>query len=106
MFTLFKSRTIRFGVFEWDEKKSQENFKKHKIEFFDAISVFLDPHLVIAMDELHSERESRFFAVGAIENKVVTVRFTYRQNLVRIFGAGFWRKGKRLYEKEKRKKKN
>lgn len=30
----------------------------------------------------------------------MTVRFTYRQNRIRIIGAGYWRKGRDVYEKE------
>jgi hypothetical protein len=30
----------------------------------------------------------------------LTVRFTYRQGVIRIFGAGYWRRGKQLYERE------
>jgi hypothetical protein len=26
------------------------------------------------------------------------VRFTYRGSVIRIFGAGYWRKGKQIYE--------
>jgi hypothetical protein len=28
------------------------------------------------------------------------VRFTYRRGLIRIIGAGYWRKGKQIYERE------
>ena len=31
---------------------------------------------------------------------VMTVRFAYRSGVVRIIGAGYWRKGKAVYEKE------
>jgi hypothetical protein len=31
---------------------------------------------------------------------IVTDRFTYRRNVIRIFGAGYWRKGKRIYERQ------
>jgi uncharacterized protein len=30
----------------------------------------------------------------------MTVRFTYRDDVIRIIGAGYWRKGKSIYEKE------
>jgi len=39
------------------------------------------------------------FEVGRVEGAVVTVRFTWRNRKVRIFGAGYWRKGKAIYEK-------
>jgi len=31
---------------------------------------------------------------------VLTVRFTYRDGIIRIIGAGYWRKGKTVYEQE------
>ena len=34
-----------------------------------------------------------------IKNKICTVRFTYRNGCIRIFGAGYWRQGKKDYEK-------
>jgi hypothetical protein len=30
----------------------------------------------------------------------MTVRFTYRKDLIRILGAGYWRKGKKIYEQQ------
>lgn len=33
-------------------------------------------------------------------DKIITVRFTYRDGQVRIFGAGYWRKGKMYYEEK------
>jgi hypothetical protein len=37
---------------------------------------------------------------GKVEEHIVTVRFTYRNYKIRIIGAGYWRKGKKIYEKE------
>ena len=31
---------------------------------------------------------------------MLTVRFTYRNRVIRIIGAGYWRKGKRIHEQE------
>jgi len=28
----------------------------------------------------------------------LTVRFTYRGSVIRIIGAGYWRKGRKIYE--------
>ncbi len=44
--------------------------------------------------------EERYYCFGKIHNYVVTVRFTYRNNKIRIIGEGYWRKGKTIYEKE------
>ena len=37
---------------------------------------------------------------GMVQGGVMTVRFTYRAQVIRIFGAGYWRKGKAIYERE------
>jgi uncharacterized DUF497 family protein len=85
--------------FEWDEKKNTENRRKHEVSFETAQYVFLDSNRVIAEDISHGGDEKRFFCFGKVKGGVMTVRFTYRDNRIRIFGAGFWRKGKNFYEK-------
>ena len=92
-------KTSQFGSFEWDPEKEKHNVAKHGLSFTEAIDAFLDPRRVIAVDDAHSEEEPRFFCVGMIEKKIATVRFTMRTRKVRIIGAGYWRKGKAVYEK-------
>jgi len=84
----------------WDDCKSSANFAKHHVSFFEAQLAFADPHRVIARDLAHSETEERFYCFGKVQAGVLTVRFTYRRGVVRIIGAGYWRKGKAVYEKE------
>ncbi len=52
----------------------------------------------IAEDLSHSAREKRYYCFGKIEGGVLTVRFTYRTGVIRIIGAGYWRKRKNVYE--------
>ncbi len=42
----------------------------------------------------------RDYCIGRTARGILMVRFTYRSETVRIIGAGYWRKGRRLYEKE------
>ena len=86
--------------FEWDEDKNKANQKKHYVSFEEAQLAFLDNNRIIAKDLEHSHTEERFYCFGKIDDNVVTVRFTYRNNKIRIIGAGYWRKGKQIYEKE------
>ena len=86
--------------FEWDEDKDRENQAKHKVSFSLAQRAFLDPRRIIAEDESHSGEEERFYCIGRVNEGIMTVRFTFRGNVIRIFGAGYWRKGKRIYEEE------
>ena len=55
---------------------------------------------VIAADLSHSEDENRYYCFGRVGEGILTVRFTYRHNVIRIIGAGYWRKGKAIYERE------
>jgi uncharacterized DUF497 family protein len=84
--------------FEWDEPKDRENRKKHGVPFQTAQYAFADPERVIAEDLSHSEKEKRFFCFGMVNGGILTVRFTVRGSAIRIFGAGYWRKGKKIYE--------
>lgn len=84
--------------FEWNEKKNRENVKKHSIDFETAQRAFLDPKRIIAEDVDHSTKEKRYFCFGKVKGGVLTVRFTYREDRIRIFGAGYWRRGKAIYE--------
>jgi len=85
--------------FEWDAAKDKANRAKHGVGFEFAQFAFLDPQRLIAEDLEHSGSEARYFCFGRIEGAVMTVRFTWRNGKVRIFGAGYWRKGKSIYEK-------
>jgi uncharacterized protein len=86
--------------FEWDEGKETANIAKHGVGFREAQNAFFDPYRVIAADGAHSAKEPRLFCIGRTEHGgILTVRFTYRRDCIRIIGAGYWRKGKELYEK-------
>jgi len=87
--------------FEWDDSKEKVNLEKHGISFYEAQNAFLDPKRIISIDHKHStKQETRYFCFGIVNNMILTVRFTYRNDKIRIFGAGFWREGKNFYEKE------
>jgi uncharacterized protein len=84
--------------FEWDEQKNAENQLKHGVSFFEAQQAFLDPNRRIAEDLEHSADELRYYCFGRVHGGIMTVRFTYRGQKIRIIGAGYWRKGKKIYE--------
>jgi hypothetical protein len=85
--------------FEWNETKNRINIEKHGVSFYDAQYAFADPKRLILEDVAHSDDEKRFFCIGKTIDGVVTVRFVCRGQKIRIFGAGHWRKGKKIYEK-------
>jgi uncharacterized protein len=86
--------------FEWDEEKDSNNQAKHGVSFSLAQRAFLDPRRVIAEDIEHSNDEDRFYCIGRVDDGIMTVRFTYRDKVIRIYGAGYWRRGRKLYEEQ------
>jgi uncharacterized DUF497 family protein len=83
--------------FDWDQRRNIENAVKHGVKFEDAQKAFLDRGRKIIKDEKHSLNEMRYFCYGKVEDEIITVRFTIRKNTIRIFGAGLWRKGRKIY---------
>ena len=86
--------------FEWDSEKGRDNELKHGVSFELARHAFADARRVIAEDLEHSASERRYYCFGKAGAGVLTVRFTYRAGVIRIIGAGYWRKGKKIYEEQ------
>jgi uncharacterized DUF497 family protein len=85
--------------FEWNDHKSSANLGKHGIDFEDAIEVFYGPVIVRRSDR---NDEERWIAIGSSENKLITVVFTRRVNVIRIISARRARKNeKREYRNAK-----
>jgi uncharacterized protein len=87
-----------YMTFEWDESKNAENRNKHQVSFEEAQEAFFDGDRLILADVKHSINEKRFFCIGKTMYGILTVRFTMRKRTIRIFGAGYWRKGRKMYE--------
>ena len=83
--------------FDWDPAKDRTNRLKHGVDFQTAQLAFADRSRVIAEDTEHSSGEKRYFCFGRVGSGVLTVRFTYRARVIRIIGAGYWRKGRPIY---------
>ena len=75
--------------FQWDSKKDSENQVKHGVSFVEAQFAFADPSRVIAEDHFHSTIENRHFCFGRVGVGILTVRFTSRDDVIRIFAAVF-----------------
>jgi uncharacterized DUF497 family protein len=85
--------------FEWNASKNASNLGKHGLSFYEAQEAFFDNNRVILIDRIHSSNEKRYFCIGkTAKGGIATVRFTKRSGHIRIIGAGYWRKGKKIYE--------
>ena len=87
---------LSFGIIT----KSLLILEKHGVSFSLAAKAFKDPKRKIYVDERHSHLEQRFFCIGQVNNRILTVRFLYCDEKIRIIGAGYWRKGGVYYDKK------
>jgi uncharacterized protein len=76
--------------FEWDERKSTANAKKHGVTFEEAKTVFFDERAKLIDDPEHSDDEERFVLMGISSSlRVIVVCHCYRDagNVIRIISA-------------------
>jgi uncharacterized DUF497 family protein len=76
--------------FTWDQRKANENIKKHKISFEEAVTVFYDPLAKITDDPDHSINEERFLMIGHSNNaNLLMVIHVYKEekDIIRIISA-------------------
>jgi hypothetical protein len=85
--------------YEWDNGKERLNIQKHGYSFDFAKRAFDDPRRIILIDVDHSFFERRFYCIGSVDGLILTVRYVVRGDIVRIIGAGHWRKERKIYEK-------
>lgn len=90
----------RTSSFVWDPRKERSNVQKHGVDFRTASLAFQDPRRKVFIDNKHSQSEERYFCIGKVADRILTVRFVYREGVIRIIGAGYWRKGVYYYEEE------
>jgi len=92
-------------IFEWDLNKELENISKHGFTFDQAKEIFADPKIIHLEDPAHSSDEDRFYAVGkTLKGKILTVRYTWRGKIIRIYGVAEWRKWRKYYEQNSKSK--
>ncbi|MGR3179568.1 MAG: BrnT family toxin [Candidatus Anammoxibacter sp.] len=89
-------------IFEWNEEKAKENFRKHKISFEEAKTIFSDPFLTTYPDRLHSNNEQRYINIGVSrKGRVLILIHTERGKYIRIISCRkATRNERRTYEEE------
>jgi uncharacterized DUF497 family protein len=82
--------------FEWDDDKSRVNLDKHRIDFDDASEIFYGP---IVLRQSNRNNEERWIAIGSLEDRLITVVFTRRTDVIRTISA---RRARKNEEREYR----
>lgn len=76
--------------FEWSETKNKTNFRKHKVWFEEAQTLWVNPRCVEFFDPDHSEHEDRFVRVGhSSASRILLAVFCENQagDVIRIISA-------------------
>lgn len=76
--------------FEWNQRKSRLNQRKHGVGFEEATTVFYDEYARLIDDPEHSEDEDRFVLLGiSAKLRLLVVCHCYRdaQHIIRIISA-------------------
>lgn len=72
-------------MFEFDERKSQDNLAKHGIDFREAQRLWTDPALVETRARL--DDEPRWLVTAAINGRLWSAVITYRGETIRIISV-------------------
>ena len=74
--------------FEWDPEKAKRNYKKHKVAFEEAVTVFYDPLSATFDDPDQSVGEQRLITIGfSSRGRLLVVSHTERGKAFRIISA-------------------
>jgi uncharacterized protein len=74
--------------FEWDRVKAEQNLKKHRVSFDEAVTVFYDPLAATFDDPVHSVGEHRFVTIGhSSHERLLVVVHVERGGHLRIVSA-------------------
>ena len=74
--------------FEWDRDKADQNLKKHRVSFEEAITIFYDSFSTSFADPVHSTHEARFITYGySARDRLLVVAHAERGETVRIISA-------------------
>ena len=82
--------------FEWVSEKNESNLAKHGLDFEDVSRIFYGSILVRRSNR---NNEERWIAVGSLEDRLITVVFTRRADVIRIISA---RRARKNEEREYR----
>jgi len=86
--------------FDWDEGNERKSLEKHVVSKFESEEVFFNIPILLLDDKKHSEKESRFHALGKTDTgRLLHMTFTIRADKLQVISArDMHRKEKKVYE--------
>lgn len=74
--------------FEWDAGNADKNWIRHRVSQAECEQVFFNRPLVVSEDDLHSDDEVRFFALGQSDaGRLLFMVYTLRGEKIRVISA-------------------
>jgi uncharacterized protein len=90
--------------FDWNDGNSRKSLEKHGVDQLEAEQVFLDPRLLVLIDDKHSVDETRYHAFGSTAaGRRLQLSFTLRHDatLIRVISVrSMSRKERARYDQE------
>jgi uncharacterized DUF497 family protein len=88
-----------FEGFDWSGGNAEKNWDRHRVTPLEAEQVFFNTPLLSGADLAHSQRESRFYALGQTDaGRELFVAFAIRGRRLRVVSArDMSRKERRAY---------
>jgi uncharacterized protein len=74
-------------VFTWDDNKAALNWRLHGVAFEMARDAFEDPFAIEWMDAAQDPNEERYAMIAMVENRLLFVAYTIREERIRIISA-------------------
>jgi uncharacterized DUF497 family protein len=87
-----ESETVRWQLqdgleFEWDSAKALVNLRKHRVPFRLACEAFKDATGLQRLDDSDDYDEERWILLGRVEETILFVVYTHREQLIRLISA-------------------
>jgi uncharacterized DUF497 family protein len=95
----FRNELSKCKGFQWDEGNLDKNWLKHRVSRLEIEQVFFNRFLLVVLDDQHSQKEQRYFALGRTDlDRKLFIAFTVRRDLIRIISArDMSRKERKVY---------
>ena len=74
-------------IFEWDPDKAAQNEADHAVSFETAQDVFDDPFALEWLDDREDYGEDRYIVLGMVDDRLLYVVYTMRNDRIRIISA-------------------
>lgn len=87
--------------FEWDENKNLLNKVKHNLDFNYAKEIFDDENRKISPDLRIDYNEDRWITVGKVNDIIIVVVYTIRNQSFRLISARYAKKSERIFYNKK-----